>query len=181
MHTLKVFIDHWYIPSSSLGFCWIQSFQEYSKIVVLETEMSIEHWSMNQQWYDFYTKYLLQVHHGQPGGDVHGAADAVQQDVRDGPRAPHGRARRRPVPAQPQIRPAPVSGFPSRFSLYPNIFSLFSVILCVTFICHPNYSWELLLDSIVPSRRGRVKIGAKIAQFSLFSLPFISPALTARA
>ena len=40
----------------------------------------------------FYLKNILyvQVHHGQPGGDVHGAADAVQQDVRHGPGAEDG-------------------------------------------------------------------------------------------
>ena len=58
----------------------------------------------------FWLHYVVfQVHHGQSGGDVHGAADAVQQDVRDGPREADGRARRRPVPAPPRIRPAPVS------------------------------------------------------------------------
>ena len=35
---------------------------------------------------------IFQVHHGQPGGDVHGAADAVQQDVRDGPQQKDERA-----------------------------------------------------------------------------------------
>ena len=39
--------------------------------------------------------YHFQVHHGQPGGDVPSATDAVQQDERR-----DGRARRRPVPAQ---------------------------------------------------------------------------------
>ena len=52
---------------------------------------------------------MFQVHHGQPGCDVHGPADAIQQDVRDGPREADGRARSRPVSAQAGIRPAPVS------------------------------------------------------------------------
>ena len=49
------------------------------------------------------------MHHGQPGGDVHGPADAVQQDVRDGPRPEDGRARRSSGFAQSQIRTTPVS------------------------------------------------------------------------
>ena len=55
------------------------------------------------------------MHHGQPGGDVHSAADAVQQDVRHGPGAEDGRARRGPVSAQTRIRPAPVSKADSIF------------------------------------------------------------------
>ena len=49
------------------------------------------------------------MHHGQPGGDVHGPADAVQQDVRDGPRPEDGRARRSSGLTQSQIRTTPVS------------------------------------------------------------------------
>ena len=37
---------------------------------------------------------IFQVHHGQPGGHVHCPADAVQQDVRDGPRQEDGRVGR---------------------------------------------------------------------------------------
>lgn len=71
---------------------------------------------------------VFQVHHGQPGGDVHGAADAVQQDVRHGPRAADGRARRGPVTAQAGVRPAPVSK-----AFIQSIFSLIFCFLLVIF------------------------------------------------
>ena len=84
------------------------------------------------------------MHHGQPGGDVHGAADAVQQDVRHGPRQTDGRARRGPVTAEAGIWPAPVSKH-LIFSIDFFFFTFLGNIMrpAVTFICHPNYSSEL--------------------------------------
>ena len=88
---------------------------------------------------------VFQMHHGQPGGDVHGAADAVQQDVRHGPGQADGRARRGPVTAEAGIRPAPVS---KHFIFFHRFFCFFTFLgnimrPAVTFICHPNYSSEL--------------------------------------
>ena len=133
---------------------------------------------------------IFQVHHGQPGGDVHGAADAVQQDVRHGPGAEDGWARRGPVTAQTRIRTAPVSKACSIFFtliLLLVIFSLFSVILCGPGR-HIHLPPQLQFGTVLRfycsqwsrARRGRVKIRAEIAQFSQFfspSFPSIHPRL----
>ena len=130
---------------------------------------------------------IFQVHHGQPGGDVHGAADAVQQDVRHGPGAEDGWARRGPVTAQTRIRTAPVSKACSIFFtliLLLVIFSLFSVILCGPGR-HIHLPPQLQFGTVLRfycsqwsrARRGRVKIRAEIAQFSLFSPLHFPPSI----
>lgn len=129
---------------------------------------------------------VFQVHHGQPGGDVHGAADAVQQDVRHGPRAADGWARRGPVTAQAGVRPAPVS---KAF-----IQSIFSLIFCCWLFFHflgnimrpaPSHSFatpttvrncfEILLFPAVASQTGPGQDKSRNCSiFTIFSPSFPS-------
>ena len=123
------------------------------------------------------------MHHGQPGGDVHGAADAVQQDVRHGPRQADGRARRGPVTAEAGIRPAPVSKHFIFFHRFFSFFSLFLVILCG----RPSHSFatpttvrncfEILLFPMVDSQTGPGQDKSRNCSiFTIFSPSFPSPA-----